>query len=60
VRARGTRLLVQVLDVTKLDRAALKGAGVQAVVVPDGADRLVHLITGSATPALAAGLHAEG
>ena len=58
VRARGTRLLVDLKDPAKVDRAALERGGILATVIPGGAARPVHLIAGNATAQLAAALQA--
>ncbi|MDP5279654.1 N-acetylglucosamine-specific PTS transporter subunit IIBC [Sphingomonas sp. DG1-23] len=56
VRARGTRLLVELADLAKIDRSALARGGILAALVPDDAARPVHLIAGGATAALAQAL----
>ncbi len=56
VRARGTRLLVELGDLSKIDRPALERGGILAILVPEDAARPVHLITGGATAALAEAL----
>ena len=56
VRTRGTRLLVEVADVAKVDEAGLRRGGVLAAVLPSGAGQPVHLITGDATAALSEAL----
>lgn len=56
VRARGTRLLVDLKDPAKVDRAALERGGILATVIPSDAARPVHLIAGDGTAQLAAAL----
>ena len=56
VQARGTRLLVELADVSKIDLAALEQGGVLATVVPGDGARPVHLIAGGATAKLAEAL----
>ncbi|TGX55646.1 PTS N-acetyl-D-glucosamine transporter [Sphingomonas gei] len=56
VRARGTRLLVDLGDVSKVDSPALERGGILATSIPDDATRPLHLITGNATAALAKAL----
>jgi N-acetylglucosamine PTS system EIICBA or EIICB component len=56
VRARGTRLLVELTDISKIDRSALKRGGILAMLIPDAAARPLHLITGDATAAVAKAL----
>jgi PTS system N-acetylglucosamine-specific IIC component len=56
LRARGTRLLIEVSDLSKVDEAALQRGGIRAAVIPAEASRPVHLITGDATTTLAAAL----
>ncbi|MDT8757404.1 N-acetylglucosamine-specific PTS transporter subunit IIBC [Sphingomonas psychrotolerans] len=56
VRARGTRLLVELADVSKIDRAGLARGGILATMVPEDTARPVHLIAGGATAALAQAL----
>jgi N-acetylglucosamine PTS system EIICBA or EIICB component len=56
VRARGTRLLVDLTDLSKVDQSALKRGGILAASIPDSAARPLHLIAGDATAALAAAL----
>jgi PTS system N-acetylglucosamine-specific IIC component len=56
VRARGTRLLVDVTDLSKIDRAALKRSGILATIIPAAAGQPIHLIAGSATAGLAEAL----
>jgi PTS system N-acetylglucosamine-specific IIC component len=56
VRARGTRLLVDLKDPAKVDRAALERGGILATVIPGDATQPIHLIVGDATAQLAAAL----
>jgi PTS system N-acetylglucosamine-specific IIC component len=56
VRARGTRLLVELADISKIDRPGLERGGILAALIPDDAARPVHLIAGGATAALAEAL----
>ncbi|ATY31843.1 N-acetylglucosamine-specific PTS transporter subunit IIBC [Sphingomonas psychrotolerans] len=56
VRARGTRLLVELTDISKIDRSALERGGVLAMLIPGDAARPLHLVTGDATIALAEAL----
>lgn len=56
VRTRGTRLLVDLGDLSKIDEPALRRAGILAAVIPGDAGRPVHLIAGDATSQLAAAL----
>jgi PTS system N-acetylglucosamine-specific IIC component len=56
VRTRGTRLLVDLKDLAKIDRAALERSGILATVIPGDAVQPVHLIAGDATAQLAAAL----
>ncbi|AQR73472.1 N-acetylglucosamine-specific PTS transporter subunit IIBC [Sphingomonas sp. LM7] len=56
VRARGTRLLVDLEDLSKIDEPALARGGILATVIPGDACQPVHLIAGSATAQLAAAL----
>jgi PTS system N-acetylglucosamine-specific IIC component len=56
VRARGTRLLVELGDLSKIDEPALRRGGILAAVIPGDSGRPVHLIAGDATAQLAAAL----
>jgi PTS system N-acetylglucosamine-specific IIC component len=56
VRARGTRLLVELADISKIDRSALERGGILATWIPDDATRPVHLIAGGGAVALAQAL----
>jgi len=56
VRARGTRLLVDLKDPARVDQAALKRGGILAAIIPGDAKQPVHLIAGDATAQLAAAL----
>lgn len=56
VHARGTRLLVELNDLSKLDEPALRRGGILAAVIPSDAGRPVHLIAGGATAQLAEAL----
>jgi PTS system N-acetylglucosamine-specific IIC component len=56
VRARGTRLLVDLKDLARIDQAALERGGILATVIPGDATQPVHLIAGNATAQLAAAL----
>lgn len=56
VRARGTRLLVDLKDPAKVDRAALERGGILATVIPGDATQPIHLIAGDGTAQLAAAL----
>jgi PTS system N-acetylglucosamine-specific IIC component len=56
VRTRGTRLLVDLNDLAKLDEASLKRDGILGIVIPADAARPVHLIAGDGTAQLAAAL----
>lgn len=56
VRARGTRLLVDLNDPAKIDEAALKRGGILATVIPGDAAHPLHLIVGERTAQLAAAL----
>nr|WP_294815036.1 N-acetylglucosamine-specific PTS transporter subunit IIBC [uncultured Sphingomonas sp.] len=56
VRARGTRLLVDLNDPAKLDEASLRRGGILGIVIPADAARPVHLIAGDGTAQLAAAL----
>jgi PTS system N-acetylglucosamine-specific IIC component len=56
VRARGTRLLVDLKDPAKVDRAALERGGILATVIPGDSTRPAHLIAGDGTAQLAAAL----
>lgn len=56
VHARGTRLLVELSDLSKLDEPALRRGGILAAVIPSDAGRPVHLIAGGATAQLAEAL----
>ena len=56
VRARGTRLLVDLNDPAKLDEASLRRGGILGIVISADAARPVHLIAGDGTAQLAAAL----
>ena len=56
VRARGTRLLVDLKDPAKVDRPALERGGILATVIPGDSTQPAHLIAGDGTAQLAAAL----